>query len=193
MAYLGEHLKVTHQGPKNAVYQTVIEDHCTMMEKSTVTAELQDMPYFFSEFGQELTEYGVTSNIAFLTPKAMKIRDRTMRILGEDGADDFSNLEAEIKMGFRRGERMGSTKWDPKFLFPIVNVGDPLIEMNGVSIRYGDKTALGDWKQQYDLLYEHLGSRILREQVPVRGAADSGLRWTVRQGERWAIVGSNGE
>lgn len=55
-----------------------------------------------------------------------------------------------------------------------VRGGEPLIEMNGVRVQYGDKTVLGNWTQEV--------GRQLKE----------GLHWTVRRGQRWIILGPNG-
>lgn len=52
--------------------------------------------------------------------------------------------------------------------------GEPLIEMDGVRVQYGDKAVLGAWKQQ------------------VNGETKDGLHWRVRRGQRWAILGANG-
>lgn len=52
--------------------------------------------------------------------------------------------------------------------------GEPLIEMDGVRVQYGEKTVLGDWKQ-----------KVGKKEV-------SGLHWTVRRGQRWAVLGGNG-
>ncbi|RAL11999.1 putative ABC transporter [Aspergillus homomorphus CBS 101889] len=52
--------------------------------------------------------------------------------------------------------------------------GEPLIEMDGVRVQYGDKVVLGDWSQ------------------PVNGNSEEGLHWTVRRGQRWAVLGANG-
>lgn len=52
--------------------------------------------------------------------------------------------------------------------------GEPLIEMDGVRVQYGDKVVLGDWKQEVD------------------GKKENGLHWKVRRGQRWAILGPNG-
>ncbi|EAA32650.1 P-loop containing nucleoside triphosphate hydrolase protein [Neurospora crassa] len=43
---------------------------------------------------------------------------------------------------------------------------EPLVEMSGVTVRYGSKTVLGNWP--------------------------SGLHWTVRRGSRWGVFGPNG-
>ncbi|KAF2103580.1 P-loop containing nucleoside triphosphate hydrolase protein [Rhizodiscina lignyota] len=50
-------------------------------------------------------------------------------------------------------------------------LGNPVVEMSGVQIRYGDKCVLGDW---------HTPSH------------SPGLHWTVRHGQRWGIFGPNG-
>ncbi|RJE20719.1 ABC transporter [Aspergillus sclerotialis] len=60
------------------------------------------------------------------------------------------------------------------FNAPSPPEGDPLIEMEGVRVAYGDKPALGNWVQK-------LGNE-----------KSDGLHWTVRRGQRWAILGANG-
>lgn len=52
--------------------------------------------------------------------------------------------------------------------------GEVLIEMDGVRVQYGDKAVLGDWKQSIYNKYKE------------------GLHWSVRRGQRWAILGANG-
>lgn len=51
---------------------------------------------------------------------------------------------------------------------------EPLIEMKGVKVVYGEKAVLGDWEQEID------------------DARQEGLWWTVRRGQRWGIFGPNG-
>jgi ABC-type molybdenum transport system ATPase subunit/photorepair protein PhrA len=51
---------------------------------------------------------------------------------------------------------------------------EPLVEMEGVRIKYGPSAVLGDWQQDVD------------------GTQKDGLWWTVRRGERWGIFGANG-
>ena len=51
---------------------------------------------------------------------------------------------------------------------------EPLVEMDGCQVHYGDKVVLGNWSQQ----------------TP-KGKRD-GLIWTVRRGERWGVFGPNG-
>jgi ABC-type molybdenum transport system ATPase subunit/photorepair protein PhrA len=52
--------------------------------------------------------------------------------------------------------------------------GEPIIEMDGVRVQYGDKVVLGNWKQK------------------VKDELRDGLHWKVRRGQRWAIIGANG-
>ena len=52
--------------------------------------------------------------------------------------------------------------------------GEPLLEMEGVRVQYGDKVVLGDWQQK------------------VNNETQDGLHWRVRRGQRWAILGANG-
>ena len=47
--------------------------------------------------------------------------------------------------------------------------------MHDVCVKYGDKPALGGWREEVD------------------GEAWEGLRWTVRRGERWGVFGPNGK
>lgn len=63
----------------------------------------------------------------------------------------------------------GTKKFDaePSLGKPL---GEPLVEMEGCQVRYGDKIALGNWS--------------------VAGA--KGLYWSVRRGERWGVFGPNG-
>lgn len=53
-------------------------------------------------------------------------------------------------------------------------LGEPLVEMAGCQVKYGDKVALGNWTEEKD------------------GKAVKGLNWTVRRGERWGVFGPNG-
>ncbi|KAL3455847.1 P-loop containing nucleoside triphosphate hydrolase protein [Aspergillus heterothallicus] len=72
--------------------------------------------------------------------------------------------------------------WDLRtdIFFPVTSDlvaargSEPLIEMDGVQVRYGDTIALGDWQQK------------------VRKETKPGLHWVVRRGQRWAVLGANG-
>lgn len=53
-------------------------------------------------------------------------------------------------------------------------LGEPLVEMEGCQVKYGDKISLGNWAEEKD------------------GKTVQGLNWTVRRGERWGVFGPNG-
>ena len=51
---------------------------------------------------------------------------------------------------------------------------EPLVEMQGVEVRYGSKTVLGGW-------HDHNAN-----------TSRPGLWWTIRRGQRWGVFGPNG-
>lgn len=57
---------------------------------------------------------------------------------------------------------------------PGLSEAEPLVEMDGCQVHYGDRPVLGNWREE-----TAEGSRV-------------GLHWTVRRGERWGIFGPNG-
>jgi ABC-type molybdenum transport system ATPase subunit/photorepair protein PhrA len=56
---------------------------------------------------------------------------------------------------------------------PAADLGEPVVEMSGCRVRYGDRIALGNWKGE-------------------QAGQTDGLHWTVRRGERWGVFGPNG-
>jgi ABC-type molybdenum transport system ATPase subunit/photorepair protein PhrA len=56
----------------------------------------------------------------------------------------------------------------------VTDLGEPLVEMTGVRVSYGNKTVLGNWEESME------------------GKTRKGLWWTVRRGQRWGIFGPNG-
>ncbi|KAE8375052.1 P-loop containing nucleoside triphosphate hydrolase protein [Aspergillus bertholletiae] len=63
---------------------------------------------------------------------------------------------------------------DTGLFLPAMTGGEPVIEMEGVRVQYGDKVVLGGWTQK------------------VNDQEKEGLHWTVRRGQRWAVLGANG-
>lgn len=57
---------------------------------------------------------------------------------------------------------------------PPLPSGEPVVEMRGVKVAYGDKTVLGDWTQSAD------------------GREKPGLWWSLHRGQRCGIFGPNG-
>jgi ABC-type molybdenum transport system ATPase subunit/photorepair protein PhrA len=59
-------------------------------------------------------------------------------------------------------------------LTPVNPEAEPLVQMEGCKVRYGDKVVLGNWT------------------VEKPEGKKEGLDWTVRRGERWGVFGPNG-
>jgi ABC-type molybdenum transport system ATPase subunit/photorepair protein PhrA len=81
-------------------------------------------------------------------------------ITGEGMAEDFS-------ISFAQDSAEGTTGAKQ-------SLGEPIIEMDGCKVQYGDKVALGNWTEERN------------------GKPATGLHWTVRRGERWGVFGPNG-
>lgn len=67
--------------------------------------------------------------------------------------------------------RDGLPMHDPQ---KLEELGESLVTMHNVRVKYGEKQALGGWKDS------------------VNGVESEGLQWTVRRGERWGLFGPNG-
>lgn len=57
----------------------------------------------------------------------------------------------------------------------LAKVGEPVVDMQGVQVRYGSNTVLGGWTEETS-----------------SGEKRDGLHWTVCRGERWGVFGPNG-
>ncbi|KAL2044324.1 hypothetical protein N7G274_003029 [Stereocaulon virgatum] len=89
----------------------------------------------------------------------------------------------EDNLAPRHGRKAEAHLSIPRDKYPLVSnstprlsskKGEALVEMHDVCVKYGDKPALGGWREEVD------------------GEAWNGLRWTVRRGERWGLFGPNG-
>lgn len=98
-----------------------------------------------------------------LDSKLVELRE-VGRHLSERG--DFEAYSAQVsKLSCDGYEKLDKTS--PK-------IREPIVEMEGVRVKYGTNSVLGDWQQDVD------------------GSEKDGLWWTVRRGERWGIFGANG-
>ncbi|KAL8946465.1 MAG: hypothetical protein Q9222_007145, partial [Ikaeria aurantiellina] len=101
---------------------------------------------------------GPDLRIAYQGPK-----EAVYRSLGQKPFTGPTSRSAEAeKENLPRLSREGLPLLDPH----PTPIGEPIIEMTNVRVRYGDKTVLGNWHK--------------------------GLNWTVRRGERWGVFGPNG-
>ncbi|KAL9585477.1 MAG: hypothetical protein Q9212_001510 [Teloschistes hypoglaucus] len=54
-------------------------------------------------------------------------------------------------------------------------LGEPIVEMENIQVKYGGKIALGNWSQTHP-----------------EGSTSHGLNWTVHRNSRWGVFGPNG-
>ncbi|OJD17098.1 hypothetical protein AJ78_02799 [Emergomyces pasteurianus Ep9510] len=86
--------------------------------------------------------------------------------LRENGQFDcYSDLLHEMGMLYKQPDKIEKK---------ITPLGEPIVEMDGVYVKYGDKVILGDWTQT-------IGDVEMR-----------GLHWKVHRGQRWGVFGLNG-
>jgi ABC-type molybdenum transport system ATPase subunit/photorepair protein PhrA len=107
-----------------------------------------------------------------------KPEGRKPKFLSQEDKGIYENAERAIENGVMDRKllwdlRLAEEKPPPFEILPTMD-GEPIIEMDGVQVRYGDKTVLGGWQQA------------------VNGEMKEGLHWKVRRGQRWAIIGANG-
>ncbi|KAF1965252.1 ABC transporter-like protein [Bimuria novae-zelandiae CBS 107.79] len=103
-----------------------------------------------------------------LDPKLVELRE-VGKHLSERGdfeassKDDHGSSSTSISRdGFEKIDKTPAT------------IGEPIVEMEGVRIKYGPHSVLGDWQQD------------------VGGEPKDGLWMTIRRGEHWGIFGANG-
>ncbi|KAI9732090.1 MAG: hypothetical protein M1834_004186 [Cirrosporium novae-zelandiae] len=82
------------------------------------------------------------------------------KVLEQNGSKSTKNVKAKNKLNTK--ERL--VTW--------TTTKEPLVEMEGVQVRYGNKLVFGDWIQ-YGKSYE-------------------GLYWVIKRGVRWGVFGPNG-
>ncbi|TVY81107.1 putative ABC transporter ATP-binding protein [Lachnellula suecica] len=154
LIYLKGDCQIAFQGPKKDVLKE-LKEYVAASKAGKVELDLHMPLYSMHEVGRTLTSKGILeTGVTPSTNGKRSIDQSTRETRGE--MDDLS------RDGYPRLDA------DPP------SIGEPLIEMEGVSISYGSKTVLGNWKQFED-------SKI-----------QDGLWWNVRRGERWGIFGPNG-
>ena len=92
-----------------------------------------------------------------------------MNTITNKGADERTTLLHDLNVISNNGAKHVSRR--------IIEDGEPIIEMDGVKVTYGNKTVLGGWHQPSNA-------------EPTK--QKDGLFWTVRRGQRWGVFGLNG-
>lgn len=114
--------------------------------------------------------FSIWSEAAKLKPGTEKKSAEDEQLLKQASQDvEAGHLDRQLIWDLHADTQ--STK---KMEFAPSRGGEPLIEMHGVRVKYGNKIVLGDWTQK------------------VQMKPKKGLHWTVRRGQRWAVLGANG-
>ncbi|KAI9872944.1 MAG: hypothetical protein M1830_001037 [Pleopsidium flavum] len=177
--YLDQDCKIAHHGRKEEVL-IKLRRHIASAEKRPGVNDA-DLPIYSAlEIGRTLTSKGVFAGHAYssstATPSTMDEH--------KDGRSDVEKFPPEgmtNKDGVKKGYHPKSLQvarlidTNAEELGCNDSLREPLVKMEGVCVKYGDKEVLGGWKQMVD------------------GGQRKGLWWTVRRGDRWGIFGPNGE
>nr|WOF01082.1 ABC transporter-like protein [Corynespora cassiicola] len=149
IVYAGEDGKVDALGPKEEVFQYLKQQYDQI--ESSIAAG--------GGAGQEFSA------------KLVELRE-VGRHLSERGDLEASSTEPGISLPGAPAPK--SRDAYEKVDTSTASIGAPMVEMEGVRIRYGSSSVLGDWQQD------------------VGGGKRDGLWWTVRRGQRWGVFGPNG-
>ncbi|KAK2816739.1 hypothetical protein FQN49_008033 [Arthroderma sp. PD_2] len=91
--------------------------------------------------------------------------DEAEKLLVEDRFESKAELLLDLEI---------TSKSSGPELKRVKKYGEPIVEMEGVRVTYGDKTVLGGWDQIID------------------GERKEGLFWEICRGQRWGVFGLNG-
>jgi ABC-type molybdenum transport system ATPase subunit/photorepair protein PhrA len=145
VVYAGEDGKVDALGPKEEVFRYLKEQYDVAEKNMSLTdSDLDPKLVELREVGRHLSERGDFENSSTETVSA------------------GSDATALSRDGYEKTDKLS------------VPTGEPVVEMEGVRIKYGGNSVLGEWQQDVD------------------GAKKEGLYWDVRRGQRWGIFGANG-
>lgn len=190
LIYLGPSLRIAGQGVKADVLQDLDEE----IEEVAALDDIlrpSHLPRTMNEVGRKLTPTGIHTlgldsiaeyeelteeQIAKLkTISVTRARYRTAKADYESGGRGyriFKHLGLDVPIDAYRSRYSieGFRTKDHE----VAVIGEPLVEMSGVSVKYGDKQVLGDWTQIID------------------GQPKNGMWWQIRRGQRWGVFGPNG-
>ncbi|EAS28593.2 ABC transporter [Coccidioides immitis RS] len=102
-----------------------------------------------------------------LSTKEQDIYNRAEKLRTDGLFETNAGILNDFGLIRREAAESGATK-------KLSSYGEPIIEMDGVKVSYGDIVVLGDWNQIVD------------------GQLKPGLHWKVHRGQRWGVFGLNG-
>ena len=172
----GGETQVTHRGTVNEVSRMLMDAATARSEIAKDAEQPAHVTQNYSEFGRVLHELGPMPDAQ---RQSEDTRHKIIKAQSEvlTGDRDTTNLR-QAGVGERLDEPAGTESFAsfayPQHLLsaPPPKIGEPVIELDGVTVQYGDKTVLGGWRQ--------------------KDQKEDGLFWTVKRGERWGVFGPNG-
>lgn len=190
--FLKDRLRLTHVGEKKQVEARLLRELEIELaqedQKIGVDGAEHQIPQQHLELGRILTDSAIFANV---TRSGKSTRNLFDRALKNYKAGNRSERTLE-RLGMGRKGLNESVSERKAILGPAPVAGEPLIEMHGVVIKYGDQTALGSWNQQLELKDVTGQEQALLSHEESREET-KGLHWTLRRGQRWAVVGPNGK
>lgn len=100
-------------------------------------------------------------------------KEQLLEVRQSRGASTSQSLDA-ARLGHALGQELRVSRDGFPRDAPALPPGEPLVEMQGVKVAYGDRVVLGDWKQ------------------PINNSEKEGLWWSLHRGQRCGIFGPNG-
>ena len=196
--YLGENTHITHEGTLQEVTRALREDVSNQTSEYK-GQDLKELPRYNNEFGRILTDDGVRLPAEHMPIRLVRRQEHYQKLWDQGIRTDL----VKQFLGYGETGRVATRDTYAKHTAPEeVPVGEPLIEMDGVTVRYGDKAVLGNWDKQYEAVPRMVKKRIKYYRGSAElicwpsdqehGRSASGLRWSVCRGQRWAIIGPNG-
>lgn len=168
--HLGDDLTIRYKGKKEEVALKLKADVEALKERPHDEA-LEEMPRYNQEFGRTLTDDGILSG-------SLKVASRHGdKLEGSHANHERDDRSESVLVNLSRQEQQRPSRKRSAFTRGTkVSAGEAIIEMEGVNVRYGDRSVLGDFKQI------EIG----------RKRSKKGLWWSVRRGQRWGVFGPNG-
>lgn len=180
LVYLGPSLQVSQQGER--------KDLLEHGQGGRSSSALRDRFLCNAENGldnsKSCTKYlGTVGSIAQPVNPDQEIRQRGVRSLLDprEQLDPSTQMRWQSRAGLEEG------------IFTPLQIGEPLVEMQGILVKYGNKEIIGNWTGQ---TFVDSDAKSKSEKMPIKPGnmttSGKGLWWTVRRGERWGMFGPNG-
>lgn len=195
LIYLGPSLRICGQGVKADVLRDLGEQ-IEKAESLDTTHRPAHLPRSMAEIGRGLTPTGIHNRGLESLPDYEQLTKEQIANLKKANLyrPEYRDMKARYEGGERSYFVQRTLLFAPNGLEPYKGyfpsyysmegflpkdreppvIGEALVEMSGVTVKYGDKKVLGDWTQVID------------------GQLKEGMWWQICRGQRWGVFGPNG-